>query len=262
MMRALWTAGSGMVAQQANIDGISNNLANVNTTGFKKSRTDFQDLMYQTIRQAGTQTGPDSEVPTGIQVGHGVRQVATQKIYTQGSFQNTGNALDVAIEGDGFFQIALPDGSFAYTRDGSFKKDSQGRIVTSDGYPLEPAIQIPDTATEVTISADGRVAAKMPDEAEPQELGDIELFRFVNPSGLESIGRNLLKETAASGQPVQAAPGEEGAGTLVQKYLEMSNVQVVEEMVNMIVAQRAYEVNSKAITTADEMLSQAANLKR
>lgn len=262
MMRALWTAGSGMVAQQANIDGISNNLANVNTTGFKKSRTDFQDLMYQTIRQAGTQTGPDSEVPTGIQVGHGVRQVATQKIYTQGSFQNTGNALDVAIEGDGFFQIALPDGSFAYTRDGSFKKDSQGRIVTSDGYPLEPAIQIPDTATEVTISADGRVAAKMPGEAEPQELGDIELFRFVNPSGLESIGRNLLKETAASGQPVQAAPGEEGAGTLVQKYLEMSNVQVVEEMVNMIVAQRAYEVNSKAITTADEMLSQAANLKR
>lgn len=261
-MRALWTAGSGMVAQQANIDGISNNLANVNTTGFKKSRTDFQDLMYQTIRQAGAQTGPDSQVPTGIQMGHGVRQVATQKIYTQGSFQQTGNSLDVAIEGDGFFQIAMPDGSFAYTRDGSFKKDSQGRMVTSDGYPLEPAIQIPDTATEVTISADGRVAATMPGDAEPQEIGNIQLFRFVNPSGLNSIGRNLLQETGASGQPVQVAPGEEGAGTLVQKYLEMSNVQVVEEMVNMIVAQRAYEVNSKAITTADEMLSQAANLKR
>ncbi|MDD4599871.1 MAG: flagellar basal-body rod protein FlgG [Negativicutes bacterium] len=262
MMRALWTAGSGMRAQQANIDVISNNLANVNTTGFKKSRTDFQDLMYQTIRQAGTQTGPDSEVPTGIQMGHGVRQVATQKIYTQGSFQETGNALDVAIEGDGFFQIEMPDGTFAFTRDGSFKKDSDGRMVTSDGYPMDPAITIPEQAIEVSISADGRVSVTMPEETEPQEIGEIQIFRFVNPSGLANIGRNLVKETAASGEPVQVTPGEEGSGTLVQKYLEMSNVQVVEEMVNMIVAQRAYEVNSKAITTADEMLSQAANLKR
>lgn len=262
MMRALWTAGSGMAAQQANIDVISNNLANVNTTGFKKSRTDFQDLMYQTIRQAGAATGTDSQVPTGIQMGHGVRQVATQKIYTQGSFQQTGNSLDIAIEGEGFFQIDLPDGTIAYTRDGAFKKDSQGRIVTSDGYPLDPVIQIPDNATEITISADGRVSATIPNQNDPQELGQIQLVRFVNPAGLDSIGRNLLKETAASGQPVVVNPGEEGAGTLVQKYLEMSNVQVVEEMVNMIVAQRAYEVNSKAITTADDMLSQAANLKR
>ncbi|MPL68958.1 Flagellar basal-body rod protein FlgG [bioreactor metagenome] len=262
MMRALWTAGSGMKAQQANIDVISNNLANVNTTGFKKSRTDFQDLMYQTIRQAGTATGPDSEVPTGIQMGHGVRQVATQKIYTQGSFQETGNALDVAIEGDGFFQIEMPDGTLAFTRDGSFKRDSDGRMVTSDGYPMDPAITIPERAIEISISADGRVSVTMPDETEPQEVGEIQIFRFVNPAGLSNIGRNLLKETAASGEPVQVTPGEEGSGTLVQKYLEMSNVQVVEEMVNMIVAQRAYEVNSKAITTADEMLSQAANLKR
>lgn len=262
MMRALWTAGSGMVAQQANIDVISNNLANVNTTGFKKSRTDFQDLMYQTMRQSGAATGPDSQVPTGIQVGSGVRQVATQKIYTTGSFQQTGNDLDVAIEGDGFFQVTMPDGTYAYTRDGSFKRDSQGRIVTSDGYPIEPQITIPDRATELTISADGRVSAKMPDQTEAQDIGEIQLVRFVNPAGLDSIGRNLLKETGASGQPVQVVPGQDGSGTLAQKYLEMSNVQVVEEMVNMIVAQRAYEINSKAITTSDEMLSQAANLKR
>jgi len=261
MIRALWTAASGMVAQQANIDVISNNLANVNTTGFKKSRTDFQDLMYQTIRQAGAATGPDTQLPTGIQMGHGVRQVATQKIYTQGSFQQTGNMLDVAIEGDGFFQINMPDGTMAYTRDGAFKKDSQGRLVTSEGYPMEPQIQVPDNATEITISSDGRVTAAVPNQ-NPVDLGTIEIVRFVNSSGLDSIGRNLLKETVASGSPVPSNPGEDGAGTLVQKYLEMSNVAVVEEMVNMIVAQRAYEVNSKAITTADSMLEQANNLKR
>lgn len=262
MMRALWTAGTGMVAQQANIDVISNNLANVNTTGFKKSRSDFQDLMYQTMRQAGTTSGPDSMVPTGIQLGHGVRQVATQKIYTEGSFQQTGNSYDMAIEGDGFFQITMPDGTVGYTRDGSFKKDDQGRIVTAEGYPLEPAITIPTNATDFTVSQDGRVSAAIPGQSQPQEVGQLELARFVNPAGLDSIGRNLLKETAASGTPVLSNPGTDGAGTLVQKYLEMSNVQVVEEMVNMIVAQRAYEVNSKAITTSDEMLSQAANLKR
>lgn len=261
MMRALWTAGSGMIAQQANIDVISNNLANVNTTGFKKSRTDFQDLMYQTIRQAGASTGPDTQLPTGIQMGHGVRQVATQKIYTQGSFQQTGNTYDVAIEGDGFFQVTMPDGTLAYTRDGAFKKDSQGRLVTSEGYPMEPQIQVPDNATDITISADGRVTATVPNQA-PVAVGDIQIVRFVNPAGLDNIGRNLLKETAASGTPVLSTPGQDGSGTLVQKYLEMSNVAVVEEMVNMIVAQRAYEINSKAITTADSMLEQAANLKR
>lgn len=262
MMRALWTAGTGMVAQQANIDVISNNLANVNTTGFKKSRSDFQDLMYQTIRQAGSTTGPDTQLPTGVQIGHGVRQVATQKLYTEGSMQQTGNSLDVAIEGDGFFQITMPDGTVAYTRDGSFKRDSQGRVVTSEGFPLEPQITIPANATEISISSDGRVSATIPGQATPQDLGQLQLARFVNPAGLNSIGRNLLTETAASGTPTIASPGTDGTGTMVQRYLEMSNVQVVEEMVNMIVAQRAYEINSKAITTADEMLGQAANLKR
>ncbi len=262
MMRALWTAGSGMSAQQANVDVISNNLANVNTTGFKKSRIDFQDLMYQTIKQAGSATGPDTQLPSGIQMGHGVRQVATQKIYTQGNFQQTGNTLDVAIEGDGFFQITMADGTIAYTRDGSFKKDSQGRIVNSDGYPLEPQITIPEAATEIMISADGRVTATIPGQTQSEELGQLQIARFINPAGLNNLGRNLLAETAASGSPVVANPGTDGAGTLQQRYVEMSNVQVVEEMVNMIVAQRAYEINSKAVTTADDMLSQAANLKR
>lgn len=262
MMRALWTAGSGMVAQQANIDVISNNLANVNTTGFKKSRSDFQDLMYQTVRQPGTTSGGDNQIPTGIQIGHGVRQVATQKLYTIGNFQHTGNALDMAIEGDGFYQVNLPDGTIAYTRDGAFKTDSQGRIVTSEGYLLEPPITVPQGATNIAIAADGRIDVTLPNQTEPQEIGQIQLVRFINPAGLESIGRNLLKETAASGAATQSFPGQDGAGTIVQRYLEMSNVQVVEEMVNMIVAQRAYEMNSKAITTSDEMLGIAANLKR
>lgn len=262
MMRSLWTAASGMVAQQGNIDVVSNNLANANTTGFKKSRTDFQDLMYQTIRQSGASTGADTQLPTGIQMGHGVRQVATQKIYTEGSFQ-AGNALDMAIEGDGFFQINMPDGTIAYTRDGAFKKDSQGRIVTSEGYPLEPVITIPANATSFSVAAsDGRVTAQVPGQNTPQDLGQIQLARFINPAGLDSLGRSLLKETAASGAPGVTNAGTDGAGTIQQNYLEMSNVQVVEEMVNMIVAQRAYEINSKAITTSDNMMEQAANLKR
>lgn len=260
MIRALWTAGTGMGAQQSNLDVISNNLANVNTTGFKKSRSDFQDLMYQTLRQAGATTGPDTQLPSGIQIGHGVRQVATQKLYGQGNFQNTGSDFDIAIAGEGFFQINMPDGTLAYTRDGSFKKDGQGRIVTSEGYPLEPAITVPENATRITISSDGRVTATVP--AGTEDLGQITIARFVNPAGLESLGQNLVKETTASGAAVVGNPGDEGAGTLVHQYLEMSNVQVVEEMVNMIVAQRAYEVNSKAIQTADDMLERAANLKR
>lgn len=262
MMRALWTAASGMAAQQSNVDVISNNLANVNTTGFKKSRNDFEDLMYQTIRQSGSATGADTQLPTGVQIGHGVRLVATQKVYTEGNFQTTGNALDMAIEGDGFFQVNMPDGTIAYTRDGSFKKDSTGRIVTSEGYPIEPAITIPEGGTNVAVSADGRVTAMLPGDTTPQDLGQIQLAVFVNPAGLDSMGKNLLKETAASGAPVVGSPGENSTGTLVQDTLEMSNVQVVDEMVNMIVAQRAYELNSKAITTCDTMLEQAAQLKR
>jgi flagellar basal-body rod protein FlgG, Gram-negative bacteria len=262
MMRALWTAGTGMAAQQANIDTISNNLANVSTTGFKKARSDFQDLMYQTIRTPGASSGPDTILPTGVQVGHGVRQVATQKIYTQGSLEATGNALDIAIQGDGFFQVTMPDGTIGYTRDGAFKKDDQGRVVTSEGYPIEPQITIPANSTDLNVSSDGIVTATVPGQTQPQELGQIQVARFINPAGLLSLGQNLLQETAASGTPVVGNPGEDGAGTLVDKYVEMSNVQVVEEMVNMIVAQRAYEINSKAITTCDDMLSQAASLKR
>lgn len=262
MMRSLWTAASGMSAQQTNIDVISNNLANVNTTGYKKKRAEFQDLMYQTMRQAGATSGVDNQVPTGIQMGHGVRLAATNTVHTGGSMQSTGSELDMAIEGDGFFQITLPDGTIAYTRDGSFKRDSDGRIVNSDGYPLEPEMTIPENTTEVTISADGRVAVTIPGETETQEIGQIELSRFVNPSGLSNMGKNLYLETAASGAPINNVAGTDGAGTIVQKYIEMSNVQIVEEMVNMIVAQRAYETNSKAITTSDSMLEVANGLKR
>lgn len=260
MIRSLWTAGTGMGAQQANLDVISNNLANVNTTGFKKSRSDFADLMYQNMRQAGASTGADTMVPSGIQMGHGTRQVATQKIYTQGSFQSSDNEFDLAIAGSGFFQITMADGTLAYTRNGSFQKDATGRVVNSDGYPLEPAINVQEGTTAITISSEGIVTATRGGTTE--DLGQITLAQFINPAGLESMGGNLLKETVASGAPIVNNPGEEGAGKLVQKYVEMSNVQVVEEMVNMIVAQRAYEVNSKAIQTADDMLEKAAALKR
>jgi len=262
MMRSLWTAASGMVAQQANIDVISNNLANVSTTGFKKMRTDFADLIYQNVRQAGATTGPDNMLPTGVQMGHGVRQVATQHIFTVGNFQSTGNSMDVAIQGDGFFQITMPDGTLGYTKDGTFKKDAQGRIVNSEGFFLEPQIAIPSTATDLTISAEGLVTATVPGQTATQEIGQIQIARFVNPAGLDSVGGNLFKETSASGTPVVTNPGIDGAGTLVQNFLEMSNVQVVEEMVNMIVAQRAYEINAKAVTTSDEMLSTANTMKR
>ena len=262
MMRALWTAASGMVAQQANIDNISNNLANVNTTGFKKSCIDFQDLMYQTITQAGASTGTDTQLPTGIQMGHGVREAATEKMYTEGSMQNTGNPLDMAIEGDGFFKVLMPDGTAAYTRDGSFKNDSTGRVVTSDGYPLDPAVTLPAGATNITISAEGAVSVTVPSSTTPQPAGQIMLSRFTNSAGLSNIGRNLLTETAASGAPVDSTPGDGGTGTIASQYLENSNVQVVDEMVNMIIAQRAYEMNSKAVQTCDEMLSTANGLKR
>ncbi|KXS45307.1 MULTISPECIES: flagellar basal-body rod protein FlgG [unclassified Candidatus Frackibacter] len=261
MIRSLWTAATGMKAQQLNIDTISNNLANVNTSGFKKSRVNFQDLMYQSLRAAGTPNNQGSQVPTGIEVGHGVRPAATQKLFSQGSFKKTGNPLDVAIEGDGFFQVIRPDGRIAYTRDGSLKRDNNGRIVTSDGYPIQPEITIPEDSVKVTVTAEGNVLAKQAN-GQLEELGQIELARFSNAAGLKSIGRNLFVQTPASGEPIAGVPAEDGFGTLAQGYLEMSNVKVVEEMVNMIAAQRAYEINSKAIKASDQMLQQANNLKR
>ncbi|AZR73850.1 flagellar basal body rod protein FlgG [Anoxybacter fermentans] len=262
MIRSLWTAASGMQAQQLNIDNIANNLANVNTAGFKKSRVNFQDLMYETIKEAGTPNAQGSISPNGIEIGNGVRPASVQRLFTQGNFQQTGNPLDLVIEGDGFFQIQLPDGSTAYTRDGSFKQDGDGRIVTSDGYPLFPEIYIPEDAVGININADGTVSVMLAGEEEPQEIGQLELARFANPAGLSSSGRNLFKATVASGAPIIGNPGMEGFGTIAQGYLEMSNVQVVEEMVNMITAQRAYEINSKTIQASEEMLRTVSNLKR
>lgn len=262
MMRALWSAATGMAAKQLDMDVIANNLANLNTAGFKRSRVDFQDVMYQTLRTAGSTVAQGSRVPTGIQVGLGTRPAAVQKIFSQGDFVQTENPLDVVIEGDGFFQVLMPDGSIAYTRNGSFKLDADGRMVTSDGFVLEPEIIIPPEASSISIGTDGTVSVMLAGEEQAQEVGRIEIARFVNPAGLMSIGRNLYKPTSASGQAQAGTPGMDGLGTLSQGFLEMSNVKVVEEMVNMIIAQRAYEVNSKAIQTADEMLGTANNLKR
>lgn len=262
MMRALWTAAAGMNAQQLTVDVLANNLANVNTAGFKRSRVDFQDLLYQTERVPGTATARNAQVPVGIQVGLGSRPGAVYKIFSQGTFQQTGNPLDMAIEGDGFFQVQLPDGRIAYTRDGSFKVDNQGRLVTSDGYPLQPEITIPPDALSVSIGQDGTISVMLPGQSQPQEVGQIQLVRFINPAGLQSIGRNLFVATFASGDPQTGTPGLEGYGTIAQGFVEMSNVKVVEEMVNLITALRAYEVNSKAIQTADEMLSVANQVRR
>ncbi len=262
MFRSLWIASTGMEAQQLHIDVISNNLANVNTTGFKKSRANFEDLLYQGIKIPGAASSPTTQVPTGIQVGQGVRPVATQKIFTMGNLQQTGNALDLAIEGNGFFQVTTPDGEIAYTRDGTFKLDSEGNIVTSDGYLLEPSVTIPTDATQIYISSDGIISVKQAGSSATTEVGNIELARFVNPAGLQAIGKNLFVKTDASGDPETGVPGENGMGTIAQGFLEMSNVSVVEEMVNMIVAQRAYEINSKSIQTADEMLQMTNNLRR
>jgi flagellar basal-body rod protein FlgG len=262
MIRSLWTAASGMQAQTLNIDVISNNLANVNTTGFKRSRADFQDLLYETMRPPGVASSADTQVPTGIQVGHGTRSVATQKIFLQGDFQHTQNELDLAIEGNGLFQIMQPNGNVAYTRSGSFKIDGEGRIVTSDGYPLEPEMTIPTDTMAISIGTDGTVSVLQAGDTEPTEVGTITLARFVNPAGLSSIGRNLYLPTAASGEEVTGTPGQDGFGTIAQGYLEMSNVSVVDEMVNMITAQRAYEINSKAIQASDDMLQVANNLRR
>jgi flagellar basal-body rod protein FlgG len=264
MMRSLWTAASGMTGQQFNIDTISNNLANVNTTGFKQMRADFEDLLYQTLRLAGTPSTEVTVVPTGVQVGHGVKPGATQKIFTQGALQATGNTADIAIEGEGFFRVLQYDGSYGYTRDGSFKIDANGQFVNSNGYRLMPEVVLPEgfLNDSVAISQDGRITCKVPGNDDPIEVGQLELYRFVNPAGLQSIGENLMVQTNASGEPIAGRPGFDGMGKTLQKYLEMSNVSVVREMVNMIVAQRAYELNSRAIQTSDSMLATATTLKR
>jgi len=251
-----------MAAQQLNIDVIANNLSNVNTNGFKRSRVDFQDLLYQNLRLAGASSSMDNQIPTGIQVGLGSRPVAVSKLFQQGDYQMTDNPLDVAIEGNGFFQIILPNGDTAYTRAGSFKLDSEGNMVTSDGYKLEPAIMIPGRSVDMSIGTDGTVTVRQDGQTTASIVGNITLAKFSNPSGLQSIGRNLFLTTDASGDATTGTPGAEGFGTLTQGALEMSNVNIVEEMVNMIVAQRAYEINSKSVQVADDMLHIANNIKR
>ncbi|MDR1949100.1 MAG: flagellar basal-body rod protein FlgG [Spirochaetaceae bacterium] len=264
MVRSLWTGASGMIGQQANIDTISNNLANVNTSGFKKMRADFEDLLYQTVKTAGTPATEDTVVPVGIQMGHGVKVAATQRMFTQGSLQNTENVSDMAIQGEGFFRIQMYDGTYAYTRDGAFKVDSDGRLVTSNGYWVLPDIIMPENflPQSIAVTQDGRVSVRIPNTDEPVPVGQIELYRFPNPVGLTAVGENLFKVTNASGDPIPGRPGYEGMGQIVHKFLEMSNVSVVREMVDLIVAQRAYEFNSRTIQTSDNMLGTATSLKR
>jgi flagellar basal-body rod protein FlgG len=260
MLRALYSAAAGMQSQQVNLDVISNNLANVNTTGFKKSKPEFEDLLYQTTKAPGADQGGGNQLPTGIQIGHGSRLVATSRIFTNGEMTQTGEQLDVAINGDGFFEVQMPDGSKAYTRAGSLKTASDGRITTSDGLPVLSGLQaVPAGTSNITITSSGNVTYTTPTGTSTYR---IQLSRFLNPNGLESTGGNLFKETVASGSAELGNPGENGFGQLNQGYLEKSNVSVVEEMVNLIMAQRAYEVNSKAVQAADEMLQQGNNLKR
>jgi flagellar basal-body rod protein FlgG len=262
MQRSLFIAATGMEAQRLNIDVISNNLANVNTTGFKKSRADFQELLYQGIKSAGASSAEGAELPTGIQVGLGVKPAAVQKMFQQGDFVSTGNNLDLVIEGQGFFQITKPDGEIAYTRAGALKLDSQGRIVNSDGYTLEPSITIPANTLQITITQDGTVSTLQAGSSAPTQVGQIQLAQFINPGGLNAIGKNMFLPTAASGEATAGNPGEDGLGTINQGFLELSNVNIVEEMVNMIVSQRAYELNSKVVQSSDEMLAVANNIKK
>jgi len=259
MDASLWVAKTGLDAQQTRMNVISNNLANVNTTGFKRDRAVFEDLLYQNIRQAGGQTGADTQAATGFQLGTGVRVLATQKIVAQGNMQTTENSLDIAIAGDGYFQVAQPDGTIAYTRDGNFNLDNAGQIVTSSGQLLQPAITVPANASSVTIGQDGTVSVELQAGGGAQVLGQLQMARFINAAGLQSMGQNLLKETPASGAPQVGNPGADGMGVLMQGALEASNVNVVEEMVSMIETQRAYEINSKAISTVDGMLQYLNN---
>lgn len=262
MIRSLFTAATGMAAQDLNISVISNNIANVNTTGFKRSRADFQDLLYQTLRIVGTLSEVGNQVPTGMQLGLGTRPAAIQKIFLQGDFVMTQNDLDIAIEGKGFFQITQPDGTIGYTRAGAFKLDNTGRIVTSDGLPMEPTITIPPDALAISIDSQGGIFYTTISVPAPTLAGTIQTATFINPAGLQSIGRNIYLETDASGTPTVGVPGVDDRGTMQQGYLELSNVDIVQELVGLIVAQRAYEMNSKVIQTSDEMLQTANNVKR
>ena len=259
MADALWIAKTGLDAQQTRMAVISNNLANANTTGFKAGRPVFEDLLYQNVRQVGAQSAQDSQLPTGLSLGTGVRTVATEKLFTQGSTVETGNSLHMAIQGRGFFQILMPDGTQAYTRDGSFHSDAQGQMVTSSGYVLQPAITIPDNAQSVTIGQDGVVSVTTPGNSTPTQVGSVQLADFINPSGLQPIGQNLYLESGSSGAAQTGTPGLNGVGTVAQGALESSNINVVEELVNMIEAQRTYEMNSKAISTMDNMLQYVTN---
>lgn len=254
MDASLWIAKTGLDAQQTRMSVIANNLANVNTIGFKQDRASFEDMLYQNLRKPGSQIGANAQSPTGLMLGTGVRLVSTQKTHTQGSLVTTKNALDLAIQGDGFFQILQPDGTTAYTRDGTFKLSSTGQLVSSNGSALQPAITIPASVTSIAIGQDGSVSVEVPGQAAMQVIGQVQLARFVNPAGLQAIGQNLMKETQASGAPALANPGVTGTGLLQQGALEASNVNVVEEMVTMIETQRAYEINSKAISSVDGML--------
>ena len=260
MMRSLWTSKTGMEAQQFQLDVVSHNLANVSTNGFKRSHAVFEDLMYQTLRQPGANSTEQTQLPTGLQVGLGVRPVATSRMYGQGSLQQTTNALDMAVQGNGFFQVAMPDGTTGYTRDGAFQVDAQGQLVTSEGYGVQPQITIPAAALKTSIGSDGTVTVMLPGQATPQTVGQIQLANFINPPGLDARGKNLFAETAASGQPSTGAPGLNGLGSIQQGFLETSNVNVVEELVQMIQTQRAYEMNSKAIQTSDQMLQKLTQL--
>ncbi|WNL47247.1 flagellar basal-body rod protein FlgG [Dyella sp. BiH032] len=259
MFSSLWVAKTGLDAQQTRMDVVSNNLANANTTGFKSSRASFQDLMYQNVRQPGGQTTEQTQAPSGLMLGTGVRVVGSEKLFTQGNLQQTGNSLDLAIEGRGFLQVTMPDGTVAYTRDGSMHLDQNGQIVTASGYALDPAIVIPQNAQSVTIGTDGTVSAKLPGQAAPQQIGTLQLADFINPAGLQPSGDNLYLETASSGAPQIGQPGLNGLGTVAQGSLESSNVNVVEQMVDMIETQRTYEMNSKAISAADSMLQFLTN---
>lgn len=254
MFSSLWIAKTGLDAQQASLDAIANNLANANTTGYKTSRPAFQDLMYQNITQPGSQTTEQNQSPSGLMMGTGVRIVGNEKVFTEGAISQTGNALDVAIQGRGFLQVGMPDGTTAYTRDGSLHSDANGQIVTADGYPIQPAITLPQGTQSVTIGNDGTISATVPGQAAPVQLGVLQLADFINPAGLQAMGQNLYLQTASSGTPQTGQAGLNGMGTLLQGALESSNVNVVEAMVDMIQTQRVYEMNSKAISTASGML--------
>ncbi|WP_435952284.1 flagellar basal-body rod protein FlgG [Dryocola sp. BD626] len=260
MIRSLWIAKTGLEAQQTNMDVISNNLANVSTNGFKRQRAVFQDLLYQTMRQPGAQASEQTTLPTGLQLGTGVSAVATERLHTQGQLTETGNDYNVAIQGKGFFQIQLPDGTTAYTRDGAFKPNENGQIVDASGNPVQPGLTVPPDAQTLTVGEDGIVSVTVPGQAAPQQIGQLTLATFINDAGLESIGGNLYRETQASGTPNEATPGMDGAGRLKHQYIETSNVNVAEELVTMIQVQRAYEINSKAVSTSDQMLQRLSQL--